>query len=333
MNPLIFNQVYRYFKKKLPAHWKFLNGTQDLIGFFKIKNQLSEERKKLFKKLYLGIGNTSCYTVQLPNNNLLRIKMECSNPMGNSHYSRYYIPYLFIAESLGLIYPNETNIIDVTSGSAGIALAMASKSLNYKSTIIVPKILPKNRIQPIIDYGAELIIVDGYIDKCIEKLKILVSQNGYLPTNHSEEKSDFIVKVFSRIAQEYLSDHFCPDYAIIGLGNGTTTYAIFNRLKKECCNTKCISYHPDTNKDQLIFGLYGPNVYLRHVELADELADEKIFTNDIQSDEILEYFKGDTEISNLGPSSLYGISISFEIAKKVKNKNFFTIGYDKNDRY
>lgn len=333
MNPLIFNQVYRYFKKKLPVHWKFLNSTQNLFGLFEIENKISEERINLYKKLYQGVGNTFCYSVQLPNNNLLRIKMECSNPMGNSHYSRYYIPYLFVAESLGLIYPNETNIIDVTSGSAGIALAMASKFLNYKSTVIVPKILPRNRIQPIIGYGPDLIVVEGYIDKCIEKLKTLVEKNRYFPTNHSEEKSDFIVKVFSRIAQEYLSVNYCPDYAIIGLGNGTTTYAIFKEIKKRNCKTKCISYHPDITRSQIIFGLYGPNVRLRHIELADELTDEKFHTNDFHFKEIDDFFKYDTEIINLGQSSKYGIAIAFKLAQKVSNKTLWTIGYDKNDRY
>jgi cysteine synthase len=332
MNPLIFNQVSRHFYK-LPRHLDFLKSTEDLYGLFDIPIQLSEERKKLFKRLYQGIGKTGCYTVKLPNNNLLRIKMEYSNSMGNSHYSRYWIPYLFIAESLGLITPNKTKIIEVTSGSAGIALAMVAKELGFHTTIIVPKVLPKNRIQPMMDYGAELVIVDGYIDRCVEKLKSLVKQNGYFPTNHSEEKSDFIINVFSRIAKEYLDVYDFPDYAIIGLGNGTTTYAIFSELKKRDYKTKCISYHPDLTKDQLIFGLYGPNVSLRHIELADALTDKKVFTNDIFMDEIDDYFKCDTEIKNLGPSSKYGIAIAYNIAKKVSNKTILTIGYDKNDRY
>jgi cysteine synthase len=332
MKPSIFHQVYEHFNK-LPFHQEFIKGNSDLKYLFGLENKISEERKIKYKKLYQGIGNTHCYSVNLPNNNRLKIKMEYSNSMGNNHYARYWIPYLFIAESLELIKPGKTKIIEVTSGSAGIALAMATKELEFDTTIIVPKMLPKNRLQPMIDYGAKLELVDGYIDKCIEKFISLVKQNDYFPTNHSEEKSDFIVNVFSRIGKEFLSSYKCPDYAVIGLGNGTTTYSVFSEFKNRGCNTKCISYHPDLTKSQLVFGLYGPNVNLKHIEMANALTDEKIFTNDIYFNEIDEYFKNDTEIINLGPSSKYGIAIAYNIAKTVSKKTFLTIGYDKNDRY
>ncbi len=335
MNPFIFHQVYRTFNN-LPSQLQYLKGKENLLGLFDIPNQISEERKNIYKTIYNGIGETGCYTVNLPNNNLLRIKMEYANSMGNSHYSRYWIPYLFIAESLNLISPNKTKIIEVSSGSAGIALAVATKELGFHTTIVVPKSLPKNRLQPMIESRAELIRVDGYIDKCVEELKYRVEQNGFFPTNHSEEKSDFIVNVFSRIAAEYLNNYNFPDYAIIGLGNGTTTYAIFSEFKNRGGNTLCISYNPDLTKKQLIYGLYGPhepNFNLRHIKLADSITSQKMYTNAIDLTEVEEYFKYDTEISNLGSSSKYGIAIAFSIAKIVKEKTFLTIGYDKNDRY
>lgn len=327
-----FKSIYRHFHN-LEKHKEFLKGNNDLLGLFDLKTTLNKERVYKYKRLYKNIGNTDEYITHLPNNNKLHIKMEYSNPFGNSHYARYWIPYLYIAESLGLIEKAKSQIIDVTSGSAGIALAIACKYLNFNAKIIVPELLPKARIQPMIENGAQIIKTNGYIDTCIERLKILYKTEDAFFSNHCEEKADVIVNISRRIIIEYLEDFTPPDYAVIGLGNGTSTYAVFSELEKANAKTKRISYHPRLDKTQIVFGLYGPNVSLRHVEMADKLTDEKFYTNDISNEEVLDYFKNDKEIQSLGLSSIYGISIAFKLAQKVKNKTFLTIGYDRNDRY
>lgn len=328
----IYETIARHIES-LPNHLEFLKGDGDISNIFKLDSPITPERKKLYRKLYSGVGNTNCYTVQLYNDNLLNVKMEYANPMGNSHYARYWLPYLYLGEALEVISPEDSHILEVTSGSAGIALSMATNKLGYETSIIVPSLLPKSRVNPIINSGSNLIKVDGYIDKCIERLREMLNTGNYYATNHSEEKSDIIIYVFSRIIAEYLSEFSPPDYAIIGLGNGTSTLATFRYLQRHSNNTKCITYHPRLDKKEYVLGLYGPNVNLRHVELSKEVTDELRYTSDISLDEVKEVFKYDTEISNLGPSSLYGIQIALELSKKVSNNTFFTIGYDKNDRY
>jgi cysteine synthase len=332
VNPFVYHQLYRS-SNKIKEILDFLDSNKSIIELFDISNNLSQSRKLQYKSLYQGIGNTKCYEAMLPNNNRIFVKMEYANSMGNSHYSRYWLAYLYIAEASGIIIPGETNIIDVSSGSAGIALALATKYLGYKCTIIVPDCLPESRVLPMIANGAELVRVHGYIDKCIVKLLELVDENRFFPTNHSEEKSDLITKVFKRIAIEFSDEHGAPDYAVLGLGNGSTTFAIFDYLSSLNCQSVKVSYHPELSREQLIYGLYGPNVKLRHIELSEKLTDFKFYTNDIILDEINDYFKYDTEIINLGPSSKYGIAISYNLSKTVSNKCFFSIGYDKNDRY
>lgn len=310
-----------------------LNGPKDIRKLFDLPSSLSPERTSLYKKLYKGIGNTPCYTVHLPNDNLLRIKMEYLNYLGNNHYSRCWLPYLFIAESLKVIKPGDTHLLEVTSGSAGISLAMAAQLLGYKLTLIIPEMLPRGRTEPMQHFGAELVRVSGYIDKCIEVLRRMLATNGYFPCNHSEEKADILVKVDKRIAIEYCVEYGAPDYCIIGLGNGTSTLAFFEYLKHILSGTKRITYHPDLEEEDVVFGLYGPNVTLRHVDPALDLTDEKIITTGIDLNGVLDHFKFDTEISNLGPSSLYAINIAMEKAKEVSGKTFMTVGYDKKDRY
>lgn len=311
----------------------FLDGFDNMDKIFDLKSNISAERVDLYRSLYNGVGNTNCYTVKLQNNNLLRIKMEYSNSMGNNHYSRCWIPYLFIAETLGVIIPYETHLLEVSSGSAGISLAMATKILGYGLTLVVPEMLPDGRTIPMQYYGAEVIKVPGYIDKCISLMRRILVKNNYFPCNHSEELADVLVKIDKRIAYEYFSNFGNPDYSIIGLGNGTSTLAIFDFFKSKSDKTKKVTYHPDLNEQDIVFGLYGPNVNLRHVEPALKISDEVIITTGMNLETVLSYFKYDTEITNLGLSSLYAIDIALEISKNVSRKSFLTIGYDKNDRY
>ena len=155
----------------------FMESDIDMHHLFDLPCSISEERVALYKKLYMGVGNTPCYTVHLPNDNILRVKMEYANAMGNNHYSRCWIPYLFIAEILGVIIPWETHLLEVTSGSAGISLAMAAKHLGYELTLVIPEELPSGRTAPMEYYGANLVRVPGYIDLCIRELRRLLVKN------------------------------------------------------------------------------------------------------------------------------------------------------------
>ena len=173
---------------------------------------------KNIKQLYDGIGNTFSYKLSLPNNNILRIKLECLNPNGNSHYSRFWIPYLYLCENFGVIKEGETEIVEISSGNSGIALSNACSALGYKLVLIVPEMLPDKRTSPIIENGANVIKVHGYIDECIDYLQHYIKGKDVFASNHSEEKANIITYVFSRIAYEHIDKYGVPDYAIVGLG-------------------------------------------------------------------------------------------------------------------
>jgi cysteine synthase len=310
---------------------EFMDSEAGMQLLFDLPSSIPKARVALYKKLYVGIGNTSCYTVPLPNDNLLHIKMEYANGMGNNHYSRCWIPYLFIAETLGVIVPEETHLLEVTSGSAGISLSMAAKYLGYELTLVIPEELPVGRTAPMEYYGATLVRVSGYIGSCIKEMRRLLVKSNYFPCNHSEENADLLVKIDKRIAIEYRAAYGTPDYCIIGLGNGTSTYAIFDYWRSFKKQPDLVTYHPDLTKPGVVFGLYTSNVNLRHIEPALSMATERLYTSEM--DMIRKMFCFDTEISNLGESSLYAIFIVLEKAKHVSGKTFFTIGYDKKDRY
>lgn len=327
-----FKTLYSEINKR-PDILKFLDGDESISKLFDLPNTLATHRIILYKSIYEGVGHTPVYQLPLPNNNRLHIKSEYFNSMGNSHYSRCWIPYLFVAEVLNIIIPGETHLIEVTSGNAGIALAMACEALNYKLTLVIPSFLPDGRVYPMINHGADIVKVDGYIDKCIHRLKRLVVSNQYFPCNHSEEMADILVKIDKRISAEYIRDFGKPDFAIVGLGNGTSTVAIFDYFKKISNNIKTITFHPDPEKDDLVFGLFRPIFNLRHIEPALNLSDVRLYTTGRDLSEVKHFFEFDTEIVNFGFSSLYAIHIAMEYANIESNQTFFTIAYDKIDRY
>lgn len=313
-----------------------LTSAEQLDSIFDIENDLREERVTAYRQAYFGVGNTRCYKVNLPNENQLFIKAEYLNSMGNSHYARYWIVHLFICEVLHLIQPGTTEIIEVSSGSSGIALAMACESLDFDVTILVPSLLPESRVRPMQRATTTIVRVPGYIDACIAKLREMLPGGRYFATNHCEEKANVIAYVFSRIANEILQEvREGIDYAFLAVGNGTTTLAISRVLKEVNKHTRICAYHPnyEANPHEIVFGLKAANFECRHIPEAMELVDDLRYTSGIDLQSVRSRYSHDTEIRNLGYSSLYGLHFAYELAQTVHSKRIVTLGYDKIDRY
>lgn len=319
---------------KHPDIIEFLEGNEPIEKLFDFPLAISAGRRNLYRLLYKGVANTPVYSLPLGNNNILKIKLESDNNMGNNHYSRYWLPYLFLLETLGVIEPYISKIVEVTSGSAGISLAMACKELNYDLNLIIPDVLPIGRTQPMLDAGAKLIKVKGYINECINELHVFLKNNpNYFPANHSDEKSNLITYIFSRIAYEYCNEEKYTDIAILGIGNGSSTEAIGKTLRKLNDNIKIYGFYPSFNSNQTVLGLLAPNLTFRHLKSAFSLTDEILFTNDADVENIKETFKFDPVISQLGISSLYAIQFALQLSENSINKKIFIIGYDLINRY
>lgn len=318
--------------EKYPELEKFIHGTEPMNELFDIEGDWNKERARLYKKLYKGIGNTCYNTLRLPNNNILRVKTEYTNPMGNSHYSRFWLPYLFLAEVTGQIAPDKNKLLEITSGNSGIALAMAARELGYDLTILVPESLPyKGRVEPMEKRGAKVVKVKGYVKECMGQLKrMLVMDKDYFALNHSEENGNVLVHIMKRIAGEYDRDFGTPDYVISGIGNGTSTMALYEYFKER--HTKIIGYYPFEKKD-IVLGLYVEETKLRHVPEAKAICEKLLDTNELDLNKIKERINHNTELKNLGPSSLYAIGIALKMAGETEGKSYFSLGYDKIDRY
>lgn len=181
-----------------------------------------------------------------------------------------------------------------------------------------------------------IIEVPGYIDNCIAKLREMVKEGNYYVTNHSEEKADVITHVFSRIGHELVRDVDFPiDYAVLAMGNGTSTMAIGKALKESNENIEITAYRPHFEEDpeEVVFGLIAANIDCRHIPLAMNYVDNQVYTTGVDIEALRSQYKYDTEVYNLGYSSLYGLHFAHELAKTVEGRKIVTVGYDKMDRY
>ncbi len=312
----------------------FLDSNKSIENIFDLSISLDKKRVALYKSLYQNIGKTPVIEINLPNNNIQIIKLEYENLLGSNHYSRFWIPYLFIAEELGIIEEGVTQILEVTSGSAGISLSTVCKLLNYQLTILVPSILPHNRVEPMRNSNTEILVIEGYVNDCVAKFKEMLLTDLYFAANHSEEKADIAPGVFKRIAYEIIDYNSNIDYSFLAYGNGTTLEAIASVLKEKITKTKVIAYQPNADKGNIVFGLWGlnPIMKLRHIEIAKKYVDEIVYTDDYNIKNLgsSQLFK---ELSVFGQSSLYGVAVGLDLAQKVSDKIFFSIAYDKIDRY
>ena len=310
-------------------------------------NRLQREEK--FAYLHEAVGNTPLEEVILPNGAVIRVKQELDNPSG-SHYDRAYLETIEKFEKDGFLLPGD-ELRDITSGSAGISLALIGSLLGYKVRITVPSELPESRLFPIRYFGAEVVSSGlGYVPgSSAQQVREIVDlrenqawqesrpadrsgrsflfQKGndricYL--NHSE--NDLSPQAFESIAKEILVQ--APDASHIALaeGNWTTINGIARYLKAHAPHVKIIGYSGElTNGSTENFGTNVPDVPIRFRDLS--LLDQDVVVTNQQRDTMGSY------APHLGRSSLMGLFVAQSITSLESAAKVITIGYDEIVRY
>ncbi|MBP3949818.1 cysteine synthase A [Bacillus suaedae] len=111
------------------------------------------------------------------------LKMEMMNPSG-SVKDRAAFQMIVQAENDGLLSPGAT-IIEPTSGNTGIGIAMNAAARGYKSILVMPDTMSKERINLLKAYGAKVVLTKGDLKMpgAIEKAHELARTipNSYIP--------------------------------------------------------------------------------------------------------------------------------------------------------
>lgn len=305
-------------------------------------------RPEIFQRLHSVVGSTPIDSVLLDESGIVSIKLEYENPSG-SHYDRAYLDTIEHFESIGYLKPGD-ELRDITSGSAGISLALIGHLLGYKVRISVPSELPANRIYPMVHYGAEVFDTGaGYVPESSQNQireilefrdnpeweesrpadksgRSFLFSNGkkricYL--NHSENELSPIS--FETIADELSEQTPNITHILLAEGNWTTINGIARRIRQVMPWVKIISYSGEVNNGTTEnYGTNVPDVPIRFKDTS--LVDAQAIVENEQRDAMQEV------APHLGRSSLMGLALAKTILSN-EDASIVTIGYDEIKKY
>lgn len=228
-------------------------------------------RAEKYEFLRRKIGSTPIEQTEL-DGSIVISKLEYKNPSG-SHYDRAYLETLELLESQRYIAPGD-ELRDITSGSAGISLALIGRCLDYSVRITVPPELPAARLKPITEFGAEVAVADpGGVpsasafqsqeikdliksgwkrqriakeDQAIRAIIISKGDQRICYVNHSENQSS--PEAFSQIGHELVNQISPPlDYLVLAIGNWTTIAGIVPVVREAWSKIKIVGYEDSRN--------------------------------------------------------------------------------------
>ena len=269
-------------------------------------------------------------------------KLETYNPTG-SVKDRMAFHVIKKAEQRGELNKGD-EIIEITSGNTGIALAMASAIKGYKFTAIMPKSMSLARRKMMKVFGANIILtpaeedMEGALKKYQQVIQEKISKKKKIWLPKQFENQDNINAHYFGLGKEIINQtEGKVDAFVAGAGTGGTFIGVAKALKEVNPKTKIYVVEPEEsavlsgNKQGLhkIQGIgegFIPKILKDNLNLVDEIITIKS-KDSIKASEHLAKKRG----------ILVGISsgANYLAAQKLKKKyeNVVTIFADRGERY
>jgi cysteine synthase A len=189
------------------------------------------------------IGNTPIVRLnKMFRYNNVFAKLESFNPIG-SIKDRTVFRILKSYIDQGKIKKGGT-IIEATSGNTGIALACLSNYFGLHPIVVMPRTSSYQRKELVRAYGGELILVDGGMKECKEKvneIKAKIRNCLELGQFESEENINAHYENTAREIEKELKD---VDVIICGIGTGGTITGIGKYYKNKKKKVEIIGVEP-----------------------------------------------------------------------------------------
>ncbi len=270
----------------------------------------------------------------------LLAKLEYLNPAGSTK-DRAALGMLDDAIKRGIIKEGAV-IIEPTSGNTGIGLAVVGAVRGYRTIIVMPDTMSKERQLLMKAYGAELVLTDGKLGMsgAIAKAEELAKSipNSFIPdqfANPANAKAHY-----DTTGPEIWEDtDGLVDIFVAGVGTGGTITGNGRFLKEKNPDIKVVAVEPDASP-LLSGGEAGPHA-LQGIgaNFIPSLLDTKIYDSvmPISKEAAYKYARmmGTSEGILVGISSGAALAAAIELAGKIENENktIVVLLPDTGDRY
>ncbi|GGA71049.1 cysteine synthase A [Ornithinibacillus halotolerans] len=266
------------------------------------------------------------------------VKLEYFNP-GSSVKDRIALAMIEAAEKDGTLKEGGT-IVEPTSGNTGIGLAMVAAAKGYRTVIVMPETMSKERRNILRAYGAELILTPGPdgMKGAIKKAEELAKEKGYFmpqqfnnpanPEVHARTTGQEIVKQMNDGLDAFVS----------GVGTGGTVTGAGKVIKDHFDGVKVYAVEP-TDSAVLSGGNPGPHkIQGLGAGFVPTVLNTEVYDGVIQvsNDEAFEASRKVAKTNGIlgGISSGAAVVAALRVAKDLgKGKKVLAVLPDNGERY
>ncbi len=191
-------------------------------------------------------------------------KLEFMNPSGSTkdRIARHILEKAWRRGEIGA----GDRVVEASSGSTSIALALACAQMGLKFTAFIPGTATEERGLMIRAYGGEVVRVDGGMKKVLEAAEAAAQENGWFAARQFENPDNAEAHRLGT-GPEILSqmECGCVDAVVSGVGTGGTLRGLWEAFAEAGCGVKAFAAIPCEG------GLYGNNAELCSLAFSQEV--------------------------------------------------------------